>query len=215
VETSEEGGASGARRLAPGDRVVVATHNDGKLREITSLLAPFGLTLVPARQLGLPEVEETGTTFVENATLKAVAAARASGLPALADDSGIGFAALGGAPGVHSARWAALPDGSRDFTVAMALARARLGEPDDKRAWFTCCLVLAWPDGVFESFEGRVDGQWVWPPRGSCGFGYDPMFVPDGERETFGEMDAARKHAMSHRARAFGLLAARLAGSGD
>lgn len=198
------------RRLGPGDRLVIATHNAGKLREIADLLAPFDLVLVSSGELGLPEPAETGATFAENATLKALAAARGAGLPSLADDSGIGFAALNGAPGVHSADWAVLPDGSRDFGVAMALARARLGEPQDKRAWFTCCLALAWPDGTVETFEGRVDGDWVWPPRGTRGFGYDPMFVPDGERETFGEMEPARKHAISHRARAFALLAARL-----
>lgn len=198
------------RRLRRGDRLVIATHNAGKLREIADLLAPFDLVLVSAGELGLPEPAETGSSFAENATLKALAAARGAGLPALADDSGIGFAALKGAPGVHTADWAVLPDGSRDFGVAMALARARLGEAADKRAWFTCCLALAWPDGVVETFEGRVDGQWTWPPRGARGFGYDPMFVPDGERETFGEMEPARKHAISHRARAFALLSARL-----
>ncbi len=198
------------RRLGPGDRLVIATHNAGKLSEIAALLAPFGLDLVSAGALGLAEPAETGTTFAENASLKALAAARAAGFPALADDSGIGFAALNGAPGVHTADWAILPDGSRDYGVAMALARARLGEPEDRRAWFTCCLALAWPDGVVETFEGRVEGQWVWPPRGRRGFGYDPMFVPEGERETFGEMEPARKDAISHRARAFALLAARL-----
>ncbi len=198
------------RGLGRGDRLVIATHNAGKLREIAALLSPFGLDLVSASALGLAEPAETGATFAENATLKALAAARAAGLPALADDSGIGFAALNGAPGVHTADWAILPDGSRDFGVAMALARARLGEPEDLRAWFTCCLALAWPDGVVETFEGRVDGHWVWPPRGRRGFGFDPMFVPQGERETFGEMEPARKDAISHRARAFALLAARL-----
>lgn len=198
------------RRLGRGDRLVIATHNAGKHAEIADLLAPFGLALVSASELGLPEPAETGSSFAENASLKALAAARGAGLPALADDSGIGFAALNGAPGVHTADWAVLPDGSRDFGVAMALARARLGEPADKRAWFTCCLALAWPDGVVETFEGRVDGHWVWPPRGMRGFGYDPMFVPDGERETFGEMEPARKHAISHRARAFALLSGRL-----
>ncbi|MCS6921635.1 MAG: non-canonical purine NTP pyrophosphatase [Elioraea sp.] len=200
------------RRLAPGDRLIIATHNEGKLREIAGLLAPFGLALASAGALGLSQPREVGATFAENASLKALAAARASGLPALADDSGIGFSALGGAPGVHTADWAVLPDGSRDFGVAMALARARLGEPDDRRAWFTCCLALAWPDGAVETFEGRVDGTWVWPPRGSRGFGFDPMFVPAGDRETFGEMEPGRKDAISHRARAFALLAARLAG---
>ncbi len=191
------------RRLPPGARLVIATHNAGKLREIADLLAPLGVRTLAAAELGLPEPAESGTSFAENASLKALAAARASGLPALADDSGIGFAALKGAPGVHTADWAVLPDGSRDFGVAMALARARLGEPEDKGAWFSCCLALAWPDGVVETFEGRVDGTWVWPPRGRHGFGFDPMFLPAGEVETFGEMEPVRKHAISHRARAF------------
>ncbi|MFQ3622747.1 MAG: non-canonical purine NTP pyrophosphatase [Acetobacteraceae bacterium] len=202
------------RPLAPGARLVIATHNAGKRRELADLLAPLGLSTPAAAELGLPEPAETGTTFAENATLKALAAARASGLPALADDSGIGFAALKGAPGVHTADWAVLPDGSRDFGVAMALARARLGEPDDTGAWFTCCLALAWPDGAVETFEGRVDGTWVWPPRGRRGFGFDPMFLPAGEVETFGEMEPERKHAISHRARAFARLLDRLGRDG-
>ncbi|GIX09873.1 non-canonical purine NTP pyrophosphatase [Elioraea sp.] len=198
------------RRLARGDRLVVATHNSGKLAEIAALLAPLGVEAVGAAALGLAEPAETGSTFAENATIKALAAARAAGLPALADDSGFSVAALDGAPGVHTADWATLPDGSRDYGVAMALTRARIGEPEDARAWFTCCLALAWPDGAVETFEGRIDGTWVWPPRGTEGFGYDPMFLPDGEVETFGEMAPARKHAISHRARAFAALRARL-----
>lgn len=198
------------RRLGRGARLVVASHNAGKLAEIAALLGPFGIEAVGAPALGLPEPEETGASFAENATIKALAGARASGLPALADDSGFSVAALNGAPGVHTADWATLPDGSRDYGVAMALTRARIGEPESDAAWFTCCLALAWPDGQVETFEGRVDGCWVWPPRGSRGFGYDPMFVPAGEVETFGEMAPERKHAISHRARAFALLRDRL-----
>ncbi len=198
------------RRLGRGARLVVASHNAGKLAEIAELLAPFGIEAASAPALGLPEPEETGASFAENATIKALAAARASGLPALADDSGFSVAALNGAPGVRTADWALLPDGSRDYGVAMALTRARIGEPEDEAAWFTCCLALAWPDGQVETFEGRVDGAWVWPPRGSRGFGYDPMFVPEGAVETFGEMEPAAKHAVSHRARAFAKLRDRL-----
>jgi XTP/dITP diphosphohydrolase len=189
---------------------VVASHNPGKLAEIAALLAPSGIEAVGAPALGLAEPAESGASFAENAAIKALAAARAAGLPALADDSGFSVAALEGAPGVHTADWATLPDGARDYGVAMALTRARIGEPEDARAWFTCCLALAWPDGQVETFEGRVEGTWVWPPRGTKGFGYDPMFVPDGEVETFGEMEPARKHAISHRARAFALLRDRL-----
>ncbi|WP_439576374.1 RdgB/HAM1 family non-canonical purine NTP pyrophosphatase [Elioraea sp.] len=198
------------RRLARGEKLVVASHNAGKLAEIAALLAPFGIEAVGAPALGLPEPDETGATFAENATIKALAAARAAELPALADDSGFSVAALNGAPGVHTADWARLPDGTRDYGVAMALTRARIGEPEDEVAWFTCCLALAWPDGQVETFEGRVDGTWTWPPRGSQGFGYDPMFVPEGHVETFGEMDPETKHAISHRARAFAKLGDRL-----
>ncbi len=194
-------------RLFTSDRLVVASHNAGKVREIRALLAPFGIEAVAAGDLGLPEPEETGTSFAENAAIKALAAARGSDLPALADDSGLCVPALDGAPGLHSARWAG-PE--RDFTAAMARLREALraaGHPDPDpefwRAYFTCALCLAWPDGHCEAFEGRVTGRLVWPPRGTRGFGYDPMFVADGEGETFGEMDPARKHALSHRARAF------------
>lgn len=199
------------RRLGPGARLVVASHNPGKVAELLALLAPLGIAAVGAAELSLPEPAETGASFAENAALKALAAARAAGLPALADDSGFSIAALDGAPGVHTADWATLPDGSRDYGVAMALARARVGEPEDCSAWFTCALALAWPDGTVETVEGRVEGRWVWPPRGTRGFGFDPMFVPAGETETFGEMEPARKQALSHRARAFAALRARLA----
>jgi XTP/dITP diphosphohydrolase len=190
-------------------RLVVATHNPGKAREIADLLRPFGVDLVTAGDLGLPEPEETETTFRGNAELKARAAAAASGLPALADDSGMAAEALGGAPGVYSARWAG-PE--KDFAAAMKRVEDALSveaDPDgetDRRASFICVLSLAWPDGRIESFEGEVRGRLVWPPRGEKGFGYDPMFAPEGEDETFGEMEPERKHGMSHRARAFAKL---------
>jgi XTP/dITP diphosphohydrolase len=191
--------------LAPGTQLVVASHNAGKVWEIKQLIAPFGLDAVSAGELDLPEPEETETTFQGNARLKAVAAAEASGLPALADDSGLEVACLGGAPGIYSARWAGP---QKDFAVAM---RKVAEEVTQRQGWaapgpranFVCALCLAWPDGQAEFFEGRVDGVLVWPARGGQGFGYDPMFQPDGEDETFGEMEPARKHAMSHRARAF------------
>ncbi len=186
------------RRFA-GGRLVLATHNPGKLTELQALLP--GIDLVSAGALGLPEPIEDAPGFVGNAQIKA-RAATASGLPALSDDSGFCVAALGGAPGVHSARWAG-PD--KDFGPAMARVRAEM-TGDDDRAWFMCALCLAWPDGHTETFLGRVDGTLVWPPRGALGFGYDPMFVPRGGRETFGEMDPAHKHAISHRARAMAQL---------
>lgn len=198
----------GHRRLARGERIVIATHNAGKLREVAALLAPHGIATVSAGELGLPEPEETEESFLGNARIKAVAAARASGLPALADDSGFSVAALGGAPGVRTADWAMQPDGTRDYRDAMRKVMDAAKDFEDRTAWFTCALVLAWPDGHVEAFEGRVLGHWVWPPRGDRGFGYDPMFVPDGGTDTFGEMDPARKHRISHRARAFALLAA-------
>ncbi|MBK1660297.1 non-canonical purine NTP pyrophosphatase [Paracraurococcus ruber] len=195
------------RRLEPG-RLVLASHNAGKLREVAALLAPHGLQVVSAGELGLPEPAETETTFLGNATIKALAAARAAGLPALADDSGFSVASLGGDPGVRTADWAMLPGGGRDYAMAMAKVAA-LAEPHaDRRAWFTCALVLAWPDGHAEGFEGEIHGRWVFPPRGTNGFGYDPMFVPEGGAQTFGEMAPAAKHADNHRARAFALLAA-------
>lgn len=193
-----------SRRLEPG-RLVLATHNPGKVREIGDLLRPFGMDVVAAGDLGLPEPEETGTTFRANAELKALAAATASGLPALADDSGLCVDALDGAPGVYSARWAGE---DKDFAVAMERVHRAMafGSPDT--AYFVCALSLAWPDGAVETFEGRVDGRLVWPPRGDKGFGYDPMFVAEHMDETFGEIDPAAKHAMSHRAHAFEQLVA-------
>lgn len=191
----------------PHGRIVLASHNPGKVREIGELLQPFGLKVVSAASLGLPEPEETGLTFAANAELKALAAAIGSKLPALADDSGLVVRALAGAPGIHSARWAG-PE--KDFGHAMRRIEQALGEEEDRAAAFVCALALAWPDGSCEVFEGRIDGRLVFPPRGEHGFGYDPIFLPDGEAETFGEMEPARKHAMSHRARAFVQLKHRL-----
>jgi len=194
-----------ARRLAPG-RLVLATHNPGKVREIAALLGPFGLDVVAAGTLGLPEPEETGTTFRANAELKALASATASGFPALADDSGLAVESLGGAPGIYSARWAGE---AKDFTAAMdRVHREMTAQGDDARAHFVCALSLAWPDGHVETFEGRVDGAIVWPPQGSRGFGYDAIFVAEGMTETFAEIDPEEKHALSHRARAFEQLVA-------
>ena len=189
-------------RLFTEPKLVVASHNQGKVREIGELLSPFGIETVSAGDLGLPEPEETGVTFRENAELKARAAAEASSLPALADDSGLAVHALGGDPGIYSARWAG-PE--KDFRLAMEKVERALAEKgaSDRSAHFVCGLALAWPDGHVEYFEGRVDGQLVWPPRGEKGFGYDPVFQPEGHEITFGEMDPARKHAMSHRADAF------------
>lgn len=190
------------RKLGPG-KLVIASHNEGKVREIRALLAPYGMDVVSAGELDLPEPEETGTTFVANAELKALQAADLSGLPALSDDSGLCVDALGGDPGIFSARWAGP---SKDFAVAMRLVEDRIAEkgPDASRdAHFICALALAWPDGHVEWFEGRADGTLVWPPRGDRGFGYDAMFLPDGGSETYGEMDPDAKHATSHRADAF------------
>ncbi len=191
-----------------GGKLVLASHNPGKAREISALLAPHNLKVISAASLGLREPEETGATFAENAILKALAAARASGLPALADDSGLTVAALGGRPGIQSARWAGP---RRDFAIAMARVEEELNRigATDRRATFVSVLCLAWPDGRHETFEGRVDGTLVWPPRGSNGFGYDPIFVPEGARQTFGEMAPAAKLARDHRSRAFAKLAAR------
>lgn len=196
------------RRLEKGVRLVVASHNPGKLREIADLVGPYGLDVISAGSLGLPEPEETETTFAGNARLKAVAAATGSGLPALSDDSGLEIEALGGQPGIYSARWAGP---TKDFGLAMRrvadeLETASAWTDTGPRANFTCALSLAWPDGEVHIFEGKVFGRLVWPPRGTKGFGYDPMFLPDGEAQTFGEMDPAAKHAISHRARAFALF---------
>lgn len=195
-----------ARKLVPG-RLVVATHNAGKLREINELLAPFGLDAVSAAALGLSEPKETKKTFAGNALLKAKAAAIASGLPALADDSGLEVTALNGAPGVYSARWAGP---KKDFSKAIRRVEAELKtiRAKDPRARFVCALALAWPDGGAAVFEGEVRGRLTFPPLGSHGFGYDPIFVPNGSYETFGEMEPAAKHAMSHRADAFRKLVA-------
>jgi len=204
------------RRLPRGTRLVVASHNGGKVREILDLVAPHGLSVVSAADLGLPEPEETGSTFAENAHLKAAAAARAADLPALSDDSGLEVEALGGAPGIFSARWA---DRARNFAPAMqrvadALKQGGAWQDEGPRANFTAVLCLAWPDGEAALFEGKVYGHLVWPPRGSKGFGYDPMFVADGHALTFGEMEPDAKHAISHRARAFHEFARTCLGSG-
>ena len=190
------------RRL-DGKQLVIASHNAGKVREIGELLEPYGIEGVAASALGLPEPEETGATFLANAELKAHAAAEA-GLPALADDSGLAVAALDGAPGISSARWAGP---GRDFSHAMAKVHDRLGDRP-REAAFVAALALAWPDGHVECFEGRVEGRLVWPPRGNRGFGYDPIFVPDGHDETFGEIAPEAKARITHRARAFEKLAA-------
>ena len=199
-----------ARRFT-GRRLVVASHNPGKRDEIAALIGPFGIAAVSAAELGLAEPEETGTSFIENARLKAHLAAQVAGMPTLADDSGLEVAALGGQPGIRSARWAELPGGGgRDFDRAMRRVADALDdlETDDRRARFVCALALAWPDGHAESFEGYVEGVIVWPPRGTNGFGYDPFFQPAGFDITFGEMEPARKHSMSHRADAFRQLVA-------
>ena len=194
------------------EKLVIATHNSGKLREIRELLAPLGIDCVGAAELGLPEPEEIGNTFVDNADLKAREAADLSGLPALADDSGLAVDALHGLPGIFSARWAEDENGKRDFGRAMERVWREVGaagEDAGHDAHFACALSLAWPDdGQVQSFEGRVDGKLTWPPRGDQGFGYDPMFVPVGYGETFGEMDQADKHRISHRADAFRKLVA-------
>ena len=187
--------------LEPGTRLVVATHNPGKARELAEILEGRFI-LVAAGELGLPEPDETETTFVGNALLKARAAADASGVVALADDSGLSVTALGGAPGIYSARWAG-PE--KDFSLAMRNVEARLEDAaaTDLSAWFTCALAVAWPDGPAVVVEGRIDGTLTFPPRGDLGFGYDPIFVPAGHSRTFGEMAPLTKDGMSHRARAF------------
>lgn len=206
-----------ARKLTDG-LLVVASHNMGKVREIGDLIAPYGLLAKSAGELGLAEPEETGATFEENALLKARAAAKATGHPALADDSGFAVSALDGDPGIYSARWAGE---DKDFARAMRDVHEKLeaGGSDDRSAHFVACLCLAWPDGHHEMFRGEVHGRAVWPPRGDKGFGYDPMFLPDGHDKTFGEMTAEEKHGwtpsapqesdpLSHRARAFKMFAA-------
>jgi XTP/dITP diphosphohydrolase len=202
------------RKLLPG-KLVIASHNQGKVREIRDLLAPFGIEPVSAGDLGLPEPEETGTTFAENALIKAHASAQGSGLPALADDSGLCVAALGGAPGVYTADWAERQpyEGApgRDWYMAMGKVEGKLAElgPDaDRSAAFVCTLAIAWPDGEEAVFEGRVEGALTWPPRGTLGFGYDPVFVPEGGVQTFAEIAPEAKHAISHRADAFAKLVA-------
>jgi XTP/dITP diphosphohydrolase len=197
-----------ALTLEPGAKLVVATHNAGKARELAEILENR-FQLVTAGELGLSEPEETETTFVGNALLKARAAADASGLPALADDSGLSVAALDGAPGVFSARWAGP---GKDFALAMDKVAERIEETgsEDRAAWFSCALAIAWPDGPAVVVEGRIDGSLTLPPRGDRGFGYDPIFIPEGGAATFGEMDPAAKDAISHRARAFAKLKAAL-----
>lgn len=197
-----------ALRLEPGARLVVATHNPGKARELSEIL-DGKFELVTAGALGLGEPDETESTFVGNALLKARAAADASGLIALADDSGLSVAALGGAPGIYSARWAGP---QKDFALAMQKVEERLeaSGSDDRAAWFTCALAVAWPDGPAVVVEGRIDGSLVFPPRGGRGFGYDPIFMPEGVALSFGELQPAVKDAMSHRARAFAKLRAAL-----
>jgi XTP/dITP diphosphohydrolase len=194
-------------RLGAGDRLVVASHNPGKVREIVDLLAPLGIVPVGAAELGLDEPEETGDTFAANATLKARAAAQATGLPALADDSGLMIAALGSAPGVHTARWAGP---ARDYAAAFARIEKELEGCSDRRARFVATLALALPGGGVELFEGAVDGVLVTPPRGANGFGYDPVFVPEGQGRTFAEMAPEEKRRFNHRARAFAKLVASL-----
>lgn len=199
--------------------IVVASHNAGKIREIEDLIGPFGFSAKSAAELNFEEPDETGTTFEENAVIKALASAKASGLPALSDDSGLVIDALDGAPGVYTANWAERADGTRDFSMAMekvetALAEKGANETKDRTARFVSVLCLAWPDGHTELFRGEVEGHVVWPPRGTMGFGYDPVFQPEGYETTFGEMSAEEKHgwkpgdaaALSHRARAFKLF---------
>jgi len=202
------------RRLGSGS-LVIATHNAGKLKEIGALLEPYGVKCLSAGSLGLPEPAETGTTFVQNALLKARAAAEASGLAALADDSGLSVAALGSRPGVYTADWAERQwfEGapSRDWYMAMGKVEGMLaekGEHVDRAAAFHCVLALAWPDGEYAIYEGRCDGALTWPPRGTLGFGYDPVFVPAGRNQTFAEIAPEEKHAISHRADAFAKLVA-------
>ncbi len=191
------------RRQFNGNRLVIATHNSGKLAEINALMAPKGIDVVSAGDLGLPSPEETGSTFEENAILKAVAAAKGGNCPALADDSGLMVKALQGAPGVYSARWGG-PEG--DFQKAMALVEEKLQGHQDRSAAFACCLALAWPDGHVETVFATCEGALIWPPRGEQGFGYDPIFVAIGEARSFGEMTSEEKRKYSHRAKAFSMM---------
>lgn len=186
--------------LKPGDDIVIASHNSGKVSEFKDLVSPFGVAVRSASELGLAEPEETGDTFAANAILKAAAARDSTNQPALADDSGLAVAALDGAPGIFSARWAGP---GKDFDAAMRRVEDALKGADDRRAQFVCALAVAWPDGACDVFKGTVDGTLVWPPRGDLGFGYDPMFLPVGHDTTFGEMDATAKHNISHRGVAF------------
>lgn len=192
-------------RVGAGQKLVIASHNQGKVVEIRALLAPFAVQVLGAAELGLPEPEETGESFAENATLKAQAATGQSGEMALADDSGLCVAALDGQPGIYSARWAGP---HKNFRIAMARIESELKSKatKDSRAWFVCALALAAPRQTTEIFEGRVFGSLTFPPRGSKGFGYDPIFVAEGYRQTFGEMEPEKKHAISHRAKAFAKL---------
>ncbi len=193
-----------ARRFQD-DQLVIASHNPGKVCEIADLLRPYGVKVISAAELKLPEPDETGATFIDNALLKAHAAARGAGLPALADDSGLAVTALGGAPGIYSARWAG-PD--KDFSKAMAEVEELLHGSEDRSAQFVCALALAWPDGHADVFEGTVAGEITWPPKGDKGFGYDPVFTASGQSVTFAEMDPQQKHVLSHRADAFAKLVA-------
>jgi XTP/dITP diphosphohydrolase len=212
--------------LVPGGKIVLATHNAGKLREFRGLMTPFAIDVISAGDLGLPEPEETGTSFEENAFIKAHAAAKATGMTALSDDSGLCVDALGGAPGVYTADWAVQPDGSRNWQLAMAriedaLQAKGVTEDGDRKGQFVAVLCLCAPDGPAQYFRGEAPGTLVWPPRGTDGFGYDPVFRPDGHARTFGEMSAEEKHgwrpgmetATSHRARAFQLFARQILGS--
>ena len=207
-------------------KIVVASHNEGKLREFADLMGPFGFEAKSAKEYGLPEPDETGTTFEENAYIKAFAAAKATGLPALSDDSGLCIDALDGAPGVYTANWADTPDGKRDFAMAMQRAEVAMQEvgatePNKRSGRFVAVICLAFPGGEAEYYRGEVEGTLVWPPRGELGFGYDPVFLPHGYAKTFGEMTAGEKHgwkpgqkdALSHRARAFQKFAAARLGS--
>lgn len=208
------------KRLGAGS-LVIATHNAGKLKEISALLEPHGVKCLSAGSLGLPEPQETGITFVENALIKARAAAEASGLAALADDSGLSVDALGGRPGVYTADWAERQwfegEPGRDWYMAMGKVDGmlrQLGPDADRSSAFHCVLAIAWPDGEYAVYEGKCPGSLTWPPRGKLGFGYDPVFVPEGRKQTFAEIDPAEKHSISHRADAFDKLTAEQFGPG-